>query len=158
MEREVPVTTTGAPALMHRCMTGDGALSFQGHSPNPICHATGDALEECMEDASNWHRNLHRACSSTAAGQRRVRGGIDQARRPRRSACRSAKMRPQGIALRCRAFVTVMQAAKVRNLDDCSRHSRPADHADIVCRVLNESSTDCSGPDSPCCGSVGALP
>jgi transposase-like protein len=29
-------------------------------------------------------------------------------------------MRPAGIALRCRAFVTVMQAAKVRNLDDRS--------------------------------------
>jgi hypothetical protein len=31
-----------------------------------------------------------------------------------------AKNASAGIALRCRAFVTVMQAAKVRNLDDRS--------------------------------------
>ena len=37
-----------------------------------------------------------------------------------------AKNASAGIALRCRAFVTVMQAA--------------AEHADIACPVLNESS------------------
>jgi hypothetical protein len=32
-----------------------------------------------------------------------------------------------GIALRCNAFITVMQAAKVRNLDD------PSDTRDLPC-------------------------
>ena len=39
----------------------------------------------------------------------------------------SPKMRPQAMAFRCNAFITVMQASKVRNLED------PSDTRNMPC-------------------------